>query len=180
MSLLKKFGLIEEIPTEDYDLSIGTGNYEMEEIDANVEGVTNENLVSDIYQANNLEDLSKSIFKVGELINSLPKEMATDTKRVSVLAILSSFNLTTDEVIDDGNSRIALLNAAMQEIVDVNTNKINASNATIEDLKKQIEDLQKIVSDLIINNKTCKDKIEQEIYKINNLIKFVEGNEGAK
>lgn len=176
MSLLKKLGLIEDNPdyyvNEALDLS---DDYNESEVKANVDGVTNENLVSDIYNANSLSDLSKSIFKVEELIDSLPKEMATDTKRTSVLAILSSFGLTVDEVIEDANTRINLLNAAMNEIVDKNTIEINESNATIENLKKQIEDLQKIISDLLVENKTCKDKVEQEVNRIENLIKFVKG-----
>lgn len=176
MSLLKKLGLIEDNPdyyvNEALDLS---DDYNESEVEANVDGVTNENLVSDIYNANSLSDLSKSIFKVEELIDSLPKEMATDTMRTSVLAILSSFGLTVDEVVEDANTRINLLNAAMNEIVDKNTIEINESNATIENLKKQIEDLQKIISDLLVENKTCKDKVEQEVNRIENLIKFVKG-----
>ena len=176
MSLLKKLGLIEDNPDYYVDKALDlSDDYNESEVEANVDGVTNENLVSDIYNVNSLSDLSKSIFKVEELIDSLPKEMATDTKRTSVLAILSSFGLTVDEVVEDANTRINLLNAAMNEIVDKNTIEINESNATIENLKKQIEDLQKIISDLLVENKTCKDKVEQEVNRIENLIKFVKG-----
>ena len=177
MGFLKKLGLVEENPDyyADDNTDYSNGNYDESSVDANVEGVTTENLVDDIYKANSLEDLSKSIFKVDEVINSLPKEMATDTKRTSVLAILSSFGLTTDEVITDANTRISLLNSAMTEIVNKNTAQIDESNTTIEDFKKQIEDLQKVISDLLAENKTCKDKVEQEVSRIENLIKFVEG-----
>lgn len=176
MGFLKKLGLVEDNPDyyAEYDSDLSDVNYDTD-VDANVDGVTNENLVSDIYNVNSLSDLSKSIFKVEELIDSLPKEMATDTKRTSVLAILSSFGLTTDEVITDANTRISLLNSAMTEIVNKNTAQIDESNTTIEDFKKQIEDLQKVISDLLAENKTCKDKVEQEVSRIENLIKFVEG-----
>lgn len=176
MGFLKKLGLVEDNPDyyAGYDPDLSDVNYDAD-IDANVDGVTNDNLVSDIYNANSLSDLSKSIFKVEELIDSLPKEMATDTKRTSVLAILSSFGLTTEEVLEDANTRVNLLNAAMTEIVNKNTSKIDESNITIEDLKKQIEDLQKIISDLLLENKTCKDKVEQEVNRIENLIKFIKG-----
>lgn len=176
MGFLKKLGLVEDNPDyyAEYDTDLSDVNYDAD-IDANVDGVTNDNLVSDIYNANSLSDLSKSIFKVEELIDSLPKEMTTDTKRTSVLAILSSFGLTTEEVLEDANTRVNLLNAAMTEIVNKNTSKIDESNITIEDLKKQIEDLQKIISDLLLENKTCKDKVEQEVNRIENLIKFIKG-----
>lgn len=158
MGILQKFGLIEEVPVTDvqYDVS----DYSTDDVEANVEGVTNENLVSDIYKANSLEDLSKSIFKVDEVINSLPKEMATETKKATVLAILTSFGLTTDEVIEDGLSRINFLKSAMNEIINKNNEEIESSNVLIEDHKKEIESLSKYIADLTVTNKNCEDTVE--------------------
>lgn len=176
MGFLKKLGLVEDNPDYCQDMSLEELICEEQNADVNVEGVTTQNLISDIYTANSVQDLSKSIFKVGELINSLPKEMATATKRASVLAILSSFGLTVDEVCEDGMSRTALLNSSMNEIIKENTDEIDKCNVLIEEHKKEIEKLSKTVSDLVNDNKNCNDKIEEEINKINELIKFVEGD----
>ena len=103
MGILKRF-LIEEIPEDvpEFDEEL---YMEEETVEVNTNSVSQDNLVSDIYNQNNLSDLSKSIFKVEELVNSLPKEMPNDTKKSTVLSILTSFGLTVDEVIADGNSR---------------------------------------------------------------------------
>lgn len=176
MSLLKKLGLVEDNPDyyAEYD-NLSDVSYDESEVDANVEGVTTENLVADIYAANSLENLSKSIFKVDEVINSLPKEMATETKKATVLAILTSFGLTTDEVVQDGITRINFLKSAMNEILTKNNGEIEASNVSIEDYKKKIEELSKYIANLTVVNKNCEDTVEQEVSKIKNLIKFVGG-----
>lgn len=176
MSLLKKLGLVEDNPDyyAEYD-NLSDVSYDESDVDANVEGVTTENLVADIYAANSLEDLSKSIFKVDEVINSLPKEMATETKKATVLAILTSFGLTTDEVVQDGITRINFLKSAMNEILTKNNGEIEASNVSIEDYKKKIEELSKYIANLTVVNKNCEDTVEQEVSKIKNLIKFVGG-----
>lgn len=176
MSLLKKLGLVEDNPDyyAEYD-NLSDISYDESDVDANVEGVTTENLVADIYAANSLEDLSKSIFKVDEVINSLPKEMATETKKATVLAILTSFGLTTDEVVQDGITRINFLKSAMNEILTKNNGEIEASNVSIEEYKKKIEELSKYIANLTVVNKNCEDTVEQEVSKIKNLIKFVGG-----
>ena len=178
MSIFKKLGLVEENPDyyDESDMDFQNTNYGESEVEANVEGVSTENLVSDIYNANSLEDLSKSIFKVDEVINSLPKEMATETKKATVLAILTSFGLTTEEVVQDGNTRIKFLKAAMDEILTKNNAEIGSSNISIEEHKKEIEELSKYIANLVVVNKSCEDTVEQELAKIENLIKFVGGD----
>ena len=177
MGFLKKLGLVEENPDyyADDNTDYSNGKYNESSVDANVEGVTTENLVDDIYKANSLEDLSKSIFKVDEVINSLPKEMATETKKSTVLAILTSFGLTTDEVIQDGITRINFLKSAMNEILTKNNSEIESSNISIEEHKKEIEELSKYIANLVVVNKNCEDTVEQELSKIEELIKFVGG-----
>lgn len=177
MGFLKKLGLVEENPDyyADDNTDYSNGNYDESSVDANVEGVTTENLVDDIYKANSLEDLSKSIFKVDEVINSLPKEMATETKKATVLAILTSFGLTTDEVVQDGITRINFLKSAMNEILTKNNSEIESSNVSIEEHKKEIEELSKYIANLVVINKNCEDTVEQELSKIEELIKFVGG-----
>ena len=171
MGFLKNF-LVEEVPVE-----VSYDNYDTyaEDIDVNTENVTQENLISDIYNQNDLSDLSKSIFKIEELINSLPKEMPNETKKTTVLSMLSIFGLTVDEVVNDGNDRLSIIQVALDSIIDDNNTVIENNNASIEEKKLEIQDLEKDNSDRCLVIKNTEDKIESETKRIENLIKFIGG-----
>lgn len=178
MGLLDKIGraLVEEIPTtkevqlEEFNTDIYT-----EDVDANIEGVGLESLVDDVYANNNLFDTTHSIFKVEELIKSLPKEMVTETKRDSVLAILSSFGLTSMEVIEDGDKRIGILQGALEKITAECTQTIDKDKEHIEELKKQIATLEGEISDNLEQIKTAREFITKETERVKSLIGFIEG-----
>ena len=171
MGFLKNL-LVEEIPVE-----VSYDNYDTyaDDIDVNTENVTQENLISDIYNQNDLSDLSKSIFKIEELINSLPKEMPNETKKTTVLSMLSIFGLTVDEVIEDGNDRLSIIQVALDSITDENNTVIDNNNASIEEKKLEIQDLEKDNSDRCLVIKNAEDKIESEVKRIEGLIKFIGG-----
>lgn len=175
MGFLKKMGLIEEVE-ENLNYTLDNEYTQESTVEVDLKDVRTDNLIHDIYEANGKQDISKSIFKVKELINSLPKEMVTDTKRISVLAILNSFGLSKEEVIEDGISRSSLLNAALSEMTNNNNSEIENAKALIENHKKEIEDLEKIVSGLNESNKNCKENIDKEVNEILELIKFMEGD----
>ena len=164
------FEKVEEEPVVSYD------DYDVyEEVDVNVENVTQENLISDIYNQNNLSDLSKSIFKIEELINSLPKEMPNETKKATVLSMLSIFGLTLDEVIADGQNRCSIINFALSSIEGENVDVINSNIASIEQKKLEIQDLERDNADRYSLIKETSDKIETEAKRIEELVKFVGG-----
>lgn len=172
MGFLKKF-LVEEVePEVSYDESID--NY-VEDIDVNTENVTQENLITDIYNQNELSDLSKSIFKIEELINSLPKEMPNETKKTTVLSMLSIFGLTLEEVVSDGNERCLVIESALSVITDENNDVINSNNASIEQKKLEIQELEKDNSNRTLVIKSTEDKIESEVKRIKDLVKFIGG-----
>ena len=173
MSLFERWGLIERVEEPEYEEVISTEIEE--EVDANVEGVSNENLISDIYNVNSLSDVSKSIFKVEELINSLPKEMATKTKRDTVLAILASFGLTSEIVAVDGANRVDILRAAFKEMSDTYSEEIARCQEEVENRKKEIEELQKHIAITEQTCKLCNEKITYETERISGLIAFLAG-----
>lgn len=174
MGRFKNF-FVEEVKEEsipDEELYI---DEELEQVDVNTEAVSQDNLINDIYNQNGLSDLSKSIFKVEELVNSLPKEMPNDTKKTTVLSILGSFNLTVDEVVADGCSRKTMLDAALDEIVEENENVILDNNKDIEFKKKEIQELEKDNANRETVIKNTEDKIEAEAKRISDLIAFIGG-----
>lgn len=145
------------------------------EVDVNTENVGQDNLIEDIYSQNDLADTSKSIFKVEELINSLPKEMPNETKKTTVLSMLSIFGLTVDEVVQDGKGRVAIVSLANDEIVDDNAGIIANNNALIEQKKLEIQELEKDNALRSSYIKETHEKVETELNRINGLIKFVGG-----
>ena len=173
MGILKRF-LIEEIPEDvpEFDEEL---YMEEETVEVNTNSVSQDNLVSDIYNQNNLSDLSKSIFKVEELVNSLPKEMPNDTKKATVLSILTSFGLTVDEVVADGTSRKTMLNAALNEIATENKDVVSNNNRDIELKKQEIQELEKDNASRETVIKNTENKIEIETKRISDLIAFVGG-----
>ncbi len=179
MGFLDKIGkaLVEEIPTEE------TEEYQYDEVtlaeetvDVNTEAVSQDNLIGDIYSQNSLSDLSKSIFKVEELINSLPKEMPNDTKKATVLSILTSFGLTVEEVLADAENRKSIVQSALNVIVNDNENVIAENNANIEQKKKEIQALEKDNADRKTVIKNTEDKIEIELRRISDLATFIGGD----
>lgn len=172
---LKSF-LFEEVKKE--TPVIYEDDYMVDEyIDVNTENVTQDNLITDIYNQNELSDLSKSIFKVEELINSLPKEMPNETKKATVLSILSSFGLTIEEIVEDGENRSSLIKSALSSITNENNDIIDSNNANIEQKKLEIQDLEKDNADRTIVIKETEDKVEAEIKRIDYLIEFIGGEE---
>lgn len=178
MGLLEKIGkaLVEEIPNSDYNPSIdlevipenSTPEVELDDVDTNT-------LINDVYTQNELSDMSRSIFKVEELIASLPKEMATDTKRASVLAILGSFNLTANEVVDDGAKRVGVLNGVKNKVDTDCENTIAEKEEQIEEFKKAIENLSVEIADEREKMKVSDELVSAEIAKVGALIKFIGG-----
>lgn len=175
MGILKNF-FVEEITDETvvYDESY---DVYADDVDVNTDNVTQENLITDIYDQNNLSDLSKSIFKIEELINSLPKEMPNETKKATVLQMLSIFGLTVDEIAEDGSKRLDVIESALRAIVNENNGVIDNNNANIEQKKLEIQELEKDNSDREAFIKGTEDRVESEIKRIDTLIKFIRGAE---
>lgn len=175
MGLLKKLGLVEEVVDETVAYEEET-TYE-ESVDVELTDVNTETLIEDIYIQNNLLDKSASIFKVEELINSLPKEMPTATKKTSVLAILGSFGLTVTGVTLDGEKRIEILTGVLNKIIADGKQEISDKEAEIERYKEEIARLEKEITEQQTEMKFSDDAINAEIERISELGKFIGGNE---
>jgi hypothetical protein len=177
MGLFKTIGraFVEEVPTDTYEVSVDMDALVEDTVEAELESVNTNTLIDDIYAQNDLLDKSCSIFKVEELITSLPKEMATSTKRSSVLAILGSFNLTVTEVSEDGENRIKVLNSIKEKIDADCKNAIINKEEKIEELKKSIETLTVEIANEQEKMKTSDETILSEMEKVDSLMKFIGG-----
>lgn len=169
--------LIEEVPnknqSEIYEQE--SGSCEEIEVKIELEDIKTDTLIEDSYIQNDLFDKTKSIFKIEELINSLPKEMVTETKRTSVLAALGVFGLTVTDVTFDGENRINVLSSVLSKIIENSNNTISEKETKIEDYKKQIALLENEVADIKTEVSFSENTINSEISRITGLIKFIEG-----
>lgn len=170
-----KGAFIEEIPNENYDILTEDIEITMAETAVELEGVNTDTLINDVYTQNDLFDMSRSIFKVEELIASLPKEMATDTKRSSVLAILGSFNLTATEVVEDGDKRVGVLKGVKDKIDSDCKFTITEKETQIEEFKKAIEALTIEIANEYEKMKKSDEIVSAEISKVEALVNFVGG-----
>jgi hypothetical protein len=175
MGFLEKIGkaFIEEVPIEGNDCD-EADVYASEQIEAEVpaKGVI-DSLIDDIYASNDLSDTTQSIFKVEELINSLPNEMPTDTKRTSVLAILRNFGLTITEVSSDGDKRLGILESVKEKINTESASWMSDKKELIEDCKRTVADLQAQIMQEEHDIKASNELIAKEESRIRELIDFV-------
>lgn len=173
MGLLRKLGIIEENPNyDDEELIFETDSVD-EAFEVDVADVSLDTLIDDIYQQNNLYDKSKSVFKAEEVINSLPKEMVTDTKRNTVIAILASFGLTATDVVEDGDKRLLVLQAASKKIEEEAQAVIAEKQDQIEALKQQIADLEMTISLKTEEIEKSKSAIHSEVKRLSGLVDFM-------
>lgn len=175
MGLLTKLGLVEEVPSSNYDEAVEEYSYTEETVEAELAEVNTDTLIDDIYAQNNLADKSRSIFKVEELISSLPKEMATETKRNSVLAILGSFNLTATDVVTDGEERVKILTSIKEQVDSESKVVVADKEAQIEELKKAIEVLTIEIANEHEKARISNETISAEVVRIETLVRFAGG-----
>lgn len=178
MGLFEKFIKVEEEPIDD-NLSSGNDcdfdpDMMVSDVEVNIENLKYDDLISSIYTNNEMSDLSKSIFKVEELINSLPKEMVTKTKKDTVLSILSSFGLSVYDVTNDGVIRMNALNNTLCELTDMNNKDISSCKSEVEKKKEEIAELERRIAALESDNVHCNTIITEEMRRIDNLINFIE------
>ena len=166
---------VEEIPNEEEMYETESSYVEEENVEVELDSVNTETLITDIYAQNELFDKTKSIFKVEELINSLPKEMVTETKKASVLATLGVFGLTVTDVTLDGENRIDVLSGVLTKILGEGNDTVTSKEVEIEEHKKEIARLENEISDQKTEMKVSEDTINAEISRITSLVKFVEG-----
>lgn len=130
-------------------------------------------MISDIYAENGVIEKSKSIYKIQDVINSLPKEMPTDAKRTTVISLLGNFGLTVTEVTDDGEKRLAILRKIQEDINTESNELIEDYEAQIENLKGEIASKEKLIAEEKDKKAKCNVKIDEELDIIQKLITFI-------
>lgn len=119
--------------------------------------------VDAIYSENGLSDNSKSIYKVNEIRAALP-DMPSDSKKASVIGMLTVSKIDISEIENDAEERIdtiiAVLNnftSETQRIVDSAEEQIAEKEKEIEELKNKIADRKQLQER---QGKLCEDELE--------------------
>jgi predicted nucleic acid-binding Zn-ribbon protein len=142
---------------------------------ADVDTSDNENVVTEIYVANNLDNLNKSIFKVEDLMKTLPSEMPTASKRTTVESIMTTVGLDVADAVSDGENRIEILNASLNKTTSTINGDIATAEEKIEQLKLEIANNEKLIADSKATIKEFTEDINTETERIEGLIKFIKG-----
>lgn len=175
-NIFEKMGLVEAVGPEPDVM-----DYEFEEtmepeVTVDVSNFKEDgDIVADVYASTNMQDTSKSIFKVEDIIKTLPETMATDTLKKTVLSLMVSFGITTDQVLEDSIARIEALKSANKAITDENSVKIADASAEIESAKVRIQELESDIAKYQKQNSNSVTAVSAEIERITKLAKFVGG-----
>ena len=176
-NIFERMGLVEKVE-DNYDPPYEEDqDFEAEEElpEVNTEGVSQDNLIADIYSANDLTDMDKSIFKTEEIKATLPATMTTEAMKATVIGILGSFKLTVEGLVQDAVERTDILQAACTQITKDNTDVINERKTQIEDAKKLIESWEQDIASHEKIISTSVETINAEIKRIANLNTFLGG-----
>ena len=134
-----------------------------------------DSIVATIYEQNNLSDTSDSIYAVGKLMGTLPKEMTTQKMQETVAGILAVTEKSVPVLLCDAHKRIEVLNSAKDSIVAERTSEIERANADIECLKQAIESAQKVIKNAETVIDAVQKQVSDEVEGIMKLVQFSEG-----
>lgn len=172
MSFLEKLGLIER---EEVETPIPVPATESPVVDANVEINSTENVIDEIYAQNGMSNKDNSIYAVQSFIDTLPAEMTTAKKQISVYGILKVTGKSVDSLLMDAEDRINTLVAANNKIVKEKDEVINNAKADIEELKKAIEAANVVIKNAEEIKESTMKAVNDEIKAIDELVQFCEG-----
>lgn len=146
-------------------------------VEANVQST--ENIVGGIYDANGFSDRPNSILTVQALIDTLPSEMTTQKKQVTVAGNLKVFGKNVSDLVADADERLDLLRSALSKVVAERTEEIRVANERIEQLKQEIEDATLAIKNAEDIIDCTRDSVEDEVKHVSDLRDFCVGMESA-
>lgn len=176
MSLLEKMGLVERVGPEAVPVPEYDDSAYVEDIEVNTDNVGAQTFVSDLYASNELSDLSRSIFKVEEIRQTLPSTMPVDAKCQTVTGILNSFGITAGDAVSDAMKRKEVVSIALNEINRETAQTVDKLDSEINELYKLAEEkkaeMQKVKNDYSL----IEDEADKELARLQELVNFISSN----
>lgn len=177
---LERIGLV-EVATDVNDVEPvdDTPEDSMEITSVEPVDVPNEDIltVDSIYAENGMEGFAGTVYKVDEMIQTMPQEMPTATKKVTILGMMNVVGITADEVKADAANRTALLNTVVPEKIRQLNDELSSNNSQIEALKQDIENLQKRNKEILAAMDANQELLQKETDKISDIVNFIGGGD---
>ena len=134
--------------------------------------------IENIYEKAGLSGKEASIFKVAEIVESLPEELSTRQKREIALKLLGTMHLCLEELLIDGQQRLSALMEAESKFNEETEMSVISFKEEIKKLESRIDELKENVIFSQKQNEAETFLLEEEIDKVNHLLVFIgEGSE---
>lgn len=127
----------------------------------------------EIYAANGLNDLGKSIFKVEEIKAPLQATLPAETLKTAVIALIPTTGLNVTDLTVDGQNRIVVLESVKEGFQNETDTIVESSQNQIVDLQLQIESLKQQINDRLILNSEQSKIVDTEIAKVQSIVTFI-------
>ena len=141
-----------------------------QELEVNISNVTS---IEDIYKSVNMEDLSKSIYKVEEIKGVLPNTLPMATKKESVLGMMQVSGVSIEEVFNDFNNRNSVLKSALESFSNETIQIVESNSKQIYLLEEEINKLKENINSRKLEQEQQEKIINDEIEKINSIAEFI-------
>lgn len=131
--------------------------------------------VSEVYEKAGLSNMDRSIFKAEEFGKFIPDNLPSDVKRQSLVGILSTSGLQLDELLEDAEKRIQALKDTAIITSQKSDQDIMEKDAEITNLLNTVDSLKQGILDRKSAQEQQNNFIDEEIEKIERILKFVAG-----
>lgn len=118
-------------------------------------------------------DTSPNVFKIQEILDGLPKELTTDSKRSTVINILQSFNLDPDDLFEDGLEKLRLLADNEDNEQRVAEDAISEANEKAEELRKELSMQERIIANNQAYQTVVATEFMKETKRVHRLLEFI-------
>lgn len=180
MNFFEKIGLVESIPTQlevDPNLNCALDVAPPVEPAAISLDVTPSDIVVQIYQANDATDASTSVYKVNELLATIPPETPEKTSKTIIVNLLGTLGISIQSIQDDSDRRKALLSDTFNATMQDYENKRTALLEEIKDYEAKIQADKEAIQQLVQNGDMLSTAVQDEIAKINSTLAFIGATE---
>ena len=126
-----------------------------------------------IYEQTGLSELEDSIFKVGEIADSLPDELSNRQKREITYKLLNTMHLDWEGLITDGQNRVSILLESERKFNEETVSQIDSYKEQISSLEEEIDLIKEKISYRQKQDEAETKIIEDEIDRLNRLLLFM-------
>lgn len=182
VSVLEKMGLVKSIEMPQEEVVTSEENILFEAEDQFVQ-IDKENMcevdlsqllqIETIYEKTGLSGKEASIFKVAEIVESLPEELSTRQKRAVALKLLGTMHLCLEELLIDGQQRLTALMEAESKFNEETEMNVTSFKEEIKRMESRIDELKEKVIFSQKQNEAETVLLEEEIDKVNHLLVFI-------